>query len=164
MKISLIAAVSTGNFAIGYKGELCYKIKEDLAHFKELTMGHTVIMGRKTAESLPILPLPGRRNIVLSKTTGWEEGSGIESYPSLELALERCSPEEEVFIIGGAQVYKEALPLADILYLTEVFDTPAEADTFFPSYHGEFICTERDYRIRDGLRYEFTKYERNYPT
>lgn len=160
MEIAMIAAVAVGNFAIGQGGDLCYRIKEDMRRFKEITMGHPIIMGRRTAESLPHA-LPGRRNIVLSKATVYEDGSGFEAYPSLELALKSCADEEVVFIIGGGQVYKEAYPLANTLYLTEIFDTPLQADTFFPPYHADFKCVEREYNVSEGLRFEFTKYVRD---
>ena len=160
MKISIIAALSIGNFAIGNEGKLCYHITNDLKRFRELTMGHTIIMGRKTADTLEEGPLEGRRNIVLSKTGNYSR-TEFECFSDLETALKTCQEEEEVFIIGGGQIYKEALPLTNTLYLTEIFDTPFRADTFFPSYHGEFTCKWREYHIDDFLRYEFTIYERD---
>jgi dihydrofolate reductase len=89
-------------------------------------------MGRKTFESLPKGALPNRRNVVLSRTT--KELTGCDVYPSLEKALKSCKPDEDIYIIGGARVYEQALPFADRLCLTEIDDTPAEADTFFPEY------------------------------
>ena len=153
--INIIAALSHENYGIGYEGGLLYKIKEDLQRFKTLTIGHPIIMGRKTWESLPFKPLPGRRNIVLTS----QDLPDVEHYSSLQEAIEACQ-DQDIFIIGGGQVYKEALPLADRLYLTEIFDTPLKCDTYFPPYHGEFYCTHREYRITNSLRYEFADYER----
>ncbi len=102
----------------------------DLKRFKSLTSGHTVVMGRRTFESLPNGALPNRRNIVLSRTVRTYEGA--ETYTSLEEALHHCGEEETVFVIGGAQIYREALPHADILNLTVIEDDTAKADTFFP--------------------------------
>lgn len=118
------------NGGIGNKGDLLYHIPEDLKRFKKLTTDHTVIMGRKTFESLPNGPLPDRRNIVLSNTL--KERAGIEVFPTLNAALETCEGEDEVFVIGGARVYDEAAEFADKLYVTMVDDreNPKEADTF----------------------------------
>ena len=120
--ISIIAAVAK-NRAIGFQNKLIYWLPNDLKRFKALTTGHTIIMGRNTFLSLPKGALPNRRNIVL-----------CDVYPSLEEALAHCRQDEDIYIIGGASVYQQALPLADRLCLTEIDDTPAEADTFFPAY------------------------------
>jgi len=127
--INIIAAVAE-NGAIGYHNKLIYWLPNDLKRFRALTTGHTIIMGRNTYLSLPKGALPNRRNIVLSTTVS--SLPGCEVFASLEEALAHCAPSEEVFIIGGASVYRQALPLAHRLCLTEVADTPAEADTFFP--------------------------------
>lgn len=153
----MIAAVATGNFAIGYSGGLCYRIREDMIRFKELTMGHTIIMGYNTYKSLPGGALSGRRNIVL---TDENELQGCDVFITLEGALSSCNEDEEVFIIGGGQLFKSAYNLSDTLYLTEVFDTPTKCDVFFPPYFGEFYCIDREYHVDQGLRYEFTKYIR----
>ena len=129
--ISIIAAVAK-NRAIGYKNKLIYWLPNDLKRFKALTTGHTIIMGRNTFLSLPKGALPNRRNIVLSRTQ--KDFPGCDTYPSLEEALKHCTPEEDIYIIGGASVYQQALPIAARLCLTEIDDTPAEADTFFPPY------------------------------
>ena len=129
MNISIIVAIAE-NRAIGFENKLLYWLPNDLKRFKSLTTGHTIIMGRKTFESLPKGALPNRRNIVLSRQD--IEFAGAERFPSLEAALEACRADEEVFIIGGASVYHEALPLADKLCITHIEDTPAEADAFFP--------------------------------
>ena len=130
--ISIIVAIAQ-NRAIGYKGDLIYHLSADLKRFKALTTGHTVLMGRKTFESLPKGALPNRRNIVLTRQQG-VSFPGTEVYPSIKDALEHCTPDEKVFIIGGAQIYAQALELADELEITLVHDTPTQADTFFPDY------------------------------
>ena len=132
--ISIIAAVAENN-AIGLNGKLLYWLPSDLKRFKALTTGHTIIMGRKTFDSLPKGALPNRRNVVLTRSA--KEFPGAETFPSLAAALASCSIDEEVYIIGGASVYAEALPLADRLCLTEVHNTPKEADAFFPDFNKE---------------------------
>ena len=128
--ISLIAAVALDG-AIGYQNRLLYWLPNDLKRFKALTTGHTIIMGRRTFESLPKGALPNRRNIVLSQTR--QDIPGAEVFGSIKAALRACQGED-VFVIGGASVYAQALPLADRLCLTEVQDTPAQADAFFPAF------------------------------
>lgn len=130
--ISIIVAIAQ-NGAIGYKGDLIYHLSADLRRFKELTTGHTVIMGRKTFQSLPKGALPNRRNIVLTRQ---QDASfpGTEVYSSIDEALSHCSQEEKVYIMGGAQVYSQALSMADELEITLVHDSPAQADTFFPEF------------------------------
>ncbi|MBQ8541945.1 MAG: dihydrofolate reductase [Bacteroidaceae bacterium] len=130
-KVALIAAVAQNN-AIGINNKLIYWLPNDLKRFKELTTGHTIIMGSNTFRSLPKGALPNRRNIVLSRKES--EFAGAEHFTSLEEALANCIDEEIVYIIGGEQLYKTALPIADILCLTEVKDTPAQADAFFPAF------------------------------
>lgn len=129
MNISIIVAIAR-NRAIGFENKLLYWLPNDLKRFKALTTGHTIIMGRRTFESLPKGALPNRRNIVLSRQD--IEFPAAERYPSLESALAQCRDDEEVFIIGGASVYRDALPLADKLYITHIDDTPEAADAFFP--------------------------------
>lgn len=128
--LSIIVAINQ-NRGIGHKNKLLYWLPNDLKRFKALTTGHTIIMGRKTFESLPKGALPNRRNIVLSRSC--REFEGAECFHTLEEALKACANEEEVFIIGGASLYAEALPHADRLYVTEVEDRLAEADAFFPA-------------------------------
>ena len=129
--ISIIAAVAK-NRAIGYENKLIYWLPNDLKRFKALTTGHTIIMGRNTFLSLPKGALPNRRNIVLSRST--KDFPGCDVYSSLEEALKHCTPDEDIYIIGGASVYRQALKIADRLCLTEINDTPEKADTFFPPY------------------------------
>ena len=126
-KTALIAAIAENN-AIGFENKLIYWLPNDLKRFKELTTGHSIIMGSNTFRSLPKGALPNRRNIVLSR----KESSfpGAETFSSLEEALANCSNEEIAYIIGGEQLYRTAIEKADILCLTEVKDTPAQADAF----------------------------------
>ena len=157
--ISIIAAVAK-NRAIGFKNKLIYWLPNDLKRFKALTTGHTIIMGRNTFLSLPKGALPNRRNIVLSRSA--KEFPGCEVFPSLEEALNHCAKDEEVFIIGGASVYKQALAVADRLCLTEIDDTPAEADTFFPPYDDwkEESREAHDTDERHDCAYAFVDYVR----
>ncbi len=131
-RINIIAAVCS-NGAIGRNGELLFRISEDLKRFKSLTMGRPIIMGRKTFESFPKGPLPGRRNIVITRRKDYAP-EGAEVVGSPEEALNLCNDSEEVFIIGGAEIYREFLPLADALLLTEIDAAPTDADAFFPDF------------------------------
>ena len=157
--ISIIAAVAK-NRAIGFENKLIYWLPNDLKRFKALTTGHTIVMGRNTFLSLPKGALPNRRNIVLSHTQ--KAFPGCETFASLKEALQHCTPEENIYIIGGASVYKQALPLADRLCLTEVDDTPLQADTFFPSYEDWREVWREDHETdeRHNYRYAFVDYER----
>ena len=129
--LSLIAAVAR-NRAIGKNNQLLWHLPEDMKHFRETTRGKPVVMGRKTWESLPekFRPLPGRQNIVVSRDPAYK-AHGADLAGSLEGALALAGGAEEVFVIGGEQLYRAALPFADRLYLTEVELEP-EADAFFP--------------------------------
>lgn len=129
-EIILIAAIDKNN-AIGYKNRLLYRIPSDLKRFKEMTTGHTVMMGRKTFESLPKGALPNRRNIVLSHSRK-ETYQNTEIYASIQEALDSCKDSEKVFIIGGEQIYNIAIEFANKLELTEINATTSEADAFFP--------------------------------
>lgn len=129
-KISIIAAIDQKR-AIGFENKLLFWLPNDLKNFKSLTTGHTIIMGRKTFESLPKGALPNRRNIVLS-TNPSNNYPGAEVFGSLSEALDHCQPNEEIFIIGGATVYEQAMSLANNLYLTEIDDQAPKADAFFP--------------------------------
>ena len=158
--ISIIAAVAK-NRAIGFKNKLIYWLPNDLKRFKALTTGHTIIMGRNTFLSLPKGALPNRRNIVLSRSQ--KAFDNCDVYPSLEEALQHCTPDEDIYIIGGASVYRQALKMADRLCLTEIDDTPAEADTFFPPYEDDWQEESReDHPIDDrhDFRYSFVDYIR----
>ena len=129
MNVAIIVAIAEGN-AIGKDQQLLCHMPADLKRFKALTTGHTIIMGRKTFESLPNA-LPNRRNIVLSSQPK-THFPGCEVCSSLPDALALCAGEEEVFIIGGGQVYQQALALADKLYITYIHHSFPEATTFFP--------------------------------
>lgn len=159
--ISIIVAVAE-NRAIGFENKLIYWLPNDLKRFKELTTGNTIIMGRRTFESLPKGALPNRRNIVLSRHGKAEDFSGADLYPTLDAALASC--EGDVYIIGGASVYAEALPQADRLCLTHIYDTPAQADTFFPAINEhEWVETFREEHEADekhSHRYAFVNLER----
>ena len=130
-EIVIIAAVAK-NRVIGKDNRLLWNIPEDMAHFKALTTGQTVVMGRKTWESLPerFRPLPNRRNIVISRQADYA-APGAEVATSLEMALNSASTAERVFIIGGEQIYRQAMPLADRLEITEVDGEP-DGDAWFP--------------------------------
>ncbi len=126
--ISIIVATSLNN-AIGRNNQLLWHIADDLKYFKKVTSGNTIIMGRKTWESLG-RPLPNRRNIVISRSQKAIEGA--EVFSSIEEAIEACRGEKEIFIIGGGEIYKQTLPIANQLYLTIVAQMIDNADTFFP--------------------------------
>lgn len=130
--ISIICALAQNN-AIGYNNKLLYHLRADLQRFKALTTGHTIIMGRRTFESLPKGALPNRRNIVLSRQSNISF-PGTEVFPSLTEALKACATDEQIYIIGGESVYAEALPLADKLCLTHIEAIPEHADAFFPPF------------------------------
>lgn len=154
--LNIIACISKKHRAIGYQNRLLYAIPSDMTRFRMLTTGHTIIMGRKTFESLPNGALPNRRNIVISKTI--EQIAGCEVFASLEEALEarKEAAEEECFIIGGASIYEQALPFADKLYLTIVEKEPEAADTFFPEINpAEWEVTEKEMRNENGLPFTF---------
>lgn len=161
--LNIIACISKKHRAIGYQNRLLYAIPSDMTRFRMLTTGHTIIMGRKTFESLPNGALPHRRNIVISKTR--EQIAGCEVFASLEEALEarkeavgrkEAAEKDECFIIGGASIYEQALPFADKLYLTIVEKEPEHADTFFPEINPvEWEVTEKEMRNENGLPFTF---------
>ena len=156
--LSIIACISKANRAIGYQNRLLYHIKSDLTRFRELTTGHTIIMGRKTYESLPNGALPHRRNIVVSNSM--KEMEGCEVYPNLEAALKAAEGKtEETFIIGGESIYRQSLPAAHKLYLTVVDDAPQQADAFFPEINPkEWKLIEKEMRNENGLSFSFLTY------
>lgn len=161
MRINIIAAVAQ-NLAIGHENKLIYWLPNDLKRFKQLTTGHTIIMGRKTFDSLPKGALPNRRNIVISRTV--TELPGCDVYGSLQEALAHCSADEDIYIIGGASVYEQALAIADRLCLTEIDDTPAEADVFFPRFGQEWhVVWSEEHKAdeRHAQDYRFVDYEKN---
>ncbi len=141
--VSVIVAVAE-NGVIGDKNSLLWHISEDLRNFKRITSGHPVVMGRKTFESLG-RPLPNRKNVVITRQD--IEIEGCEVVHSLEEALAMFSADEEVFIIGGAQIYREAMPIADRFYLTRVHHS-YEGDTSFPEWK------ESEWQKVDSERFE----------
>jgi dihydrofolate reductase len=153
--ISMICAVGK-NLAIGRDNKLIWNLSNDLKHFKEVTMGHTVIMGDRTFESIG-RPLPGRKNIVVTLLENYE-APGCEVRNSLEEVLnEYKKSEEEVFVIGGATIYRLSLPHVDKLYLTLVDDAPEDADAFFPDYAEFTKEISREEREENGIRYAFVE-------
>jgi len=160
MRINIIAAVAE-NGAIGCQNKLIYRLPDDMKRFKALTIGHTVLMGRKTYESLPKGALPERRNIVVSRTV--KELPGCDVYSSIEAAFESCAADEEVFVIGGSSIYEAALPKANRLFITEVHDTPKDADTFFPPYKEQWQLTKSEEHPADdrhAVPFAFADYAR----
>ncbi len=163
-RISIIAALSSRTRAIGAQGELLWPLPKDLKRFKELTAGHPVIMGRKTFESiLRILgkPLPNRSNIVVTRRSDYSP-PGIDTAGSLEIGLEkaRARDQEEIFIIGGQQIYEQSLALADRLYLTLV-ESDRNGDTWFPPYEDIFSHeVTRETQNENGLSYTWVTLER----
>jgi len=157
-RIYLVAAVAK-NGVIGAGGRLPWHLPEDLKHFKNLTLGHPVIMGRRTWESLG-KPLPGRENIVISRQAGFE-APGASVAASLPAAIALCTGEPVVFVIGGAEIYAAALSLADGLVLTEI-DADYDGDTRFPDWdRAAWRATQREtHTSAAGLRFDFVLYER----
>lgn len=161
MKVSAIAVISK-NRALGKDKGLLFHVLGDLPRFKKITSGHPVIMGRKTFESKEInkKPLPNRLNIVVTRDPSYK-AEGVIVAKSVEEAIEKAKEKEtdEIFIIGGGQIYKEALPYVDKLYLT-VVDKEAEADTFFPDYSDFKKVVFREEHEEKGMKYTFLELER----
>jgi dihydrofolate reductase len=159
-RITLIVARAR-NGVIGASGTLPWRLPEDLAHFKRTTLGHPVVMGRRTWESIG-RPLPGRRNIVVTRQAGFA-AEGAEVVPSLDAALGLCTGSAEVFVIGGAQVYRETLPLAQRLIVTEI-DADFAGDTFWPPHESaQWREVAREHRPPGAGRafaIDFVTYER----
>ncbi len=155
--ITLLAAVAR-NRAIGFENKLIYWLPNDLKRFRQLTTGHTILMGRRTFESLPKGALPNRRNCVLSTTVS--QLPGCECFRSWEEFLNSCQPDEDIYIIGGATLYNALLPVADRLCLTEVNDVPEQADAFFPDYSDwtEVAREEHTADERHAFDYAFVDY------
>ena len=181
----MIAAVAR-NRAIGFENKLLYWLPNDLRRFKQLTTGHTILMGRRTFESLPNGALPNRRNCVLTRSAaasgpsapgpvaasgpfvgvragGFSPPENVECFPNWDTFLFTCMPDEEIFIIGGATLYRDLLCKADRLCLTEIDDTPAQADAFFPDYSEGWQETWREDHPADDRHahaYSFVDYVR----
>jgi dihydrofolate reductase len=160
-RVSIIAALAR-NRAIGRGNAMPWRLPEDLKRFRRLTMGHAVIMGRKTFESIG-RPLPGRDNIVITRSRDWDP-SGCVTVHSLEDALRAVDSSHDAFVIGGAQIYALALPLARRLYLTEI-ERDFEGDAFFPELDASsWRETSRERHAAggtEGFDYAFVEYERN---
>lgn len=160
MKIGLVYARAR-NGVIGKDGVLPWHLPEDLAHFKKVTLGAPVIMGRKTWESLPpkFRPLPGRRNIVVTRQAQWS-APGAESVPSLEEAVARCEPAAHAWVIGGADIYRQAVPLAQVAEVTEI-DADYEGDAYAPELGLDWTELAREAHVgAGGVRFAFVTYGR----
>ena len=156
--ITLIAAIGRGG-CIGKGGKIPWHLPEDLKRFRDLTMGKTVVMGRKTWESLPerFRPLPGRTNVVVTRNASYVVPDGVEAHGSLDAALDAHAGEDEVMVIGGADIYAQALPRAGRLQLTLVDQEVADCDATFPAIDHE------EWKVRTGEDREgcsFATYER----
>jgi dihydrofolate reductase len=162
--ISIIAAISEDN-GIGYQNSLLWHLPEDLKRFKKLTLGHTVIMGKKTWESLPKKPLPGRINIVITDDPQEVIENSITAY-SIEDALNKCGKEDEVFIIGGGSVYRQFMAIADRLYITHIHKK-AQADIYFPLISPDtWETVEKEEHMADNnddIPYTYIVYKRKNP-
>lgn len=160
-KISIIVAVAGKKRVIGKKGNLPWYIPQELKRFKQITMGHPIIMGRKTHESIG-KPLPGRTNIIVTHDMEYSS-AGCFVVHSLGEAIQKAKGKEgseEIFVIGGGELYKQALPLADKLYLTKI-DQDLEGDVFFPDY-SEFkkvVSGSKTFK-HEGTTYRFLELER----
>ncbi|MBN2639897.1 MAG: dihydrofolate reductase [Bacteroidales bacterium] len=152
-KISIIVALAENN-VIGGENQLLWHISRDLRRFKELTTGHDIIMGRKTYLSLPFRPLPKRKNIVLSRGY-FSDSEGCIVVSSIDEALNVMNPDNENFVIGGGEVYKQFLPLAEKLYLTRVHKH-FEGDTFFPEISEKEWQLVEDEVLNDDPQNDFT--------
>jgi dihydrofolate reductase len=157
MSVTIIAALSR-NRCIGKEGRIPWRLPEDMKRFKKLTTGHVVLMGRKTWESLPekFRPLPDRINIVLTRQMDYSLPEGVERFDSLDEALS-AHPNEDVYVIGGSEIYEHALPIADRMELTYV-DQHIDGDAFFPAF-GADLWKETARETHDG--YSFVTYQRS---
>ena len=157
-RIILIAAMGT-NRVIGINNTLPWKLPEDLQYFKKQTSGHPVIMGRKTFDSLS-RPLPNRTNLVVTRNPAWQH-EGVTVCHGLEKAISACRGLEKAFVIGGAELYQQALPIANELRLTEVKLSP-EGDAFFPDFsvYGYQEVSREPHVSADGIHFDFVTYQR----
>ena len=159
--IKAIVAVDE-NGAIGRQGDLLCHLPADMRHFKEVTMGHSIVMGRKTFESFPRRPLPGRQNLVITRSAGWQY-PGVTVAHSLEQAI-ALAETDTVFIIGGAQIYEQALPVVDVLHLTLIHARWASADVYFPALDpNQWQEVERQHHTsdhRNAYEYDFITLKR----
>ena len=162
--IEAIVAVDE-NWAIGRQGDLLCYLPADMKHFKQVTMGHSIIMGRKTFESFPRRPLPGRQNIVITRNNDWQYPD-VTVVHSLDEAI-AAAETDTVFIIGGAQVYEQALPRVDVLHLTMIHARWASADAFFPALDmNEWQEVSREHHEsdhRNAYEFDFVTLKRRKP-
>jgi dihydrofolate reductase len=157
MKLILIAAHDP-DLVIGRDGELPWHYREDMLYFKEQTMGSPVLMGRGVFEEVGEKPLPGRRNVVLTRTRSYPN-KNVEIARSIDEALERLKNEKRVFVIGGGDIYKAMLAMADFLYITEI-NKSYGGDTFFPEYRDEIGKSWKEIWRDDHPEFSFVRYER----
>ncbi len=158
--VSIICIIAK-NRAIGFQNKLLYDIPEDMKHFQSVTTGHVVIMGENTFHSMNDKPLPNRINIILTLDNNFKAENCLVAHSLKEsIELGKAQNKGEIFFIGGGMIYKQALPLADKLYLTIVDDEPPQADTFFPDF-GEFnkIAIKKESEL-NGLKFKFVELEK----
>jgi len=162
MKLSLIVAMAE-NRTIGINKKMPWHLSADLKKFKKITMGHPIIMGRKTFESIG-RPLPGRKNIIISRNADYQQ-EGCEVFNNLDKAIQSCHTEEEVFVIGGATLYESILDKSDRLYVTEIKKS-FEGDTWFPEIDQQKWSEYEREDIGDDssvdFSYSFVSYKRNF--
>ncbi|WP_038316122.1 dihydrofolate reductase [Kingella kingae] len=158
-KITLVAALAQ-NRVIGANNDIPWHIPEDFAFFKQYTSGKPVIMGRKTWDSLPRKPLPHRRNIVITRQANWQ-ATGAEVQGDVQAALQSCADAPEIIIMGGAQIYAQALPFATDLRLTEITLLP-QGDTHFPEFAPQEWCEQsRESCVsQNGIAFDLVHYQR----
>jgi dihydrofolate reductase len=159
MKLHLIYARAS-NGTIGKEGQMPWHLPEDLAHFKRVTLGQPVIMGRKTWDSLParFRPLPGRLNIVITRQSDWQAEGALRAY-SIEGAMRLCGDAPDAWIIGGAEIYRQAEPLASTAVVTEI-DVDFEGDAFAPELGIQWHEVQREQHTTvSGLGYAFVTYQ-----
>ena len=164
--ISAIVAVDE-DWGIGFNGELLEKIPEDLKYFKELTTGNTVVMGRKTWDSLPIKPLPNRGNFIISRETPLlMENKAIRMNLDMIKDTMKANKNENYFIIGGGQIYKELLPFCDRVYVTKIYTSHENVDTYFPNldepeeWNTWKVVHQSKTKIYNNILYQFWTYDR----
>lgn len=159
-KISLIAAVAK-NLAIGKNNKLLYYIPEDLKRFKKITSGHTVIMGKRTFESMGSKPLPNRTNIVIALEQDYI-APGCVTVHTIDDAFAKAKEleKDEIFVIGGGSIYAQTIKHADKLYVTVIDDEPEGADAFFPPYQDFKKITREEQSEHDGLRFTWFELEK----
>lgn len=168
MKLSAIVATDL-NGAIGLNGQLIHPISEDLKHFKEITSGHTVVLGRKTLDTFPRKqPLKNRRNLILTHNADFS-ADGAEIFHDLDAVVQACQNDGEVFIIGGASVYQQFEPLLDRIYLTRILTVFEDVDTFFQVDGVTTQTTSESWKQTDaselfidptGLQYQFLVFDK----